>query len=317
MKNKRLILLIPLLIGISSLSACNTSNSSNENTHESKDDNNDLSVDENLISTTYTDKSIKEYYASISMTKNNLELKNKLCEKISNHKNLTYGDLWTSYKTTDTNNEGKIICIYSNFTFNYGTSTGGQQLGNNTVSREGQYYNREHTTPRSWFGGSSKKTSMPEHNDLFNVYPTDAKVNNIRGTYDYGEVGNSSYTSSNGSKLGVSRRDDNVSTVFEIADEYKGDIARSYFYMATRYMKSTYWYNKCDSKVYSVTPTGINLSQHGIDLLLKWAHNDPVSEKEIARNNAIYALQGNRNPFIDYENLETYIWTPSANYLEM
>ena len=76
MKNKRLILLIPLLIGISSLSACNTSNSSNENTHESKDDNNDLSVDENLISTTYTDKSIKEYYASISMTKNNLELKN-------------------------------------------------------------------------------------------------------------------------------------------------------------------------------------------------------------------------------------------------
>ena len=303
MKMNKLLLLIPFILSTAAIVSCGNPN------NDETDDNKDIN---SLVKETFTDNSIKTYYDSISISKNNSDLKKSLNSLIKTHKTLSYGNLWTAYKTTDTNSDGKIYCIYTGLSYNYGKTNRGQQDQGSGGTAEGQYYNREHTSPQKWYGGSG-----PEYTDLFNVYPTDKYINGKRGDMDFGEVGTATTTSSNGSKIGVSKRSDNVATVFEIADEFKGDIARSYFYMATCYMNSTSWYGKCDSKVYSVTPTGINLSQHGIDLLLKWAHNDPVSEKEIARNNAIYALQGNRNPFIDYENLETYIWTPSANYLEM
>ena len=303
MTMNKLLLLIPFILSTAAIVSCGNPN------NDATDDNKDTS---SLVKETFTDNSIKTYYDSISISKNNPDLKKSLNSLIKTHTTLSYEKLWTAYKTTDTNSDGKIYCIYTGLSYNYGKTNGGQQDPGTGGKVEGQYYNREHTSPKSWFGGSG-----PEYTDLFNVYPTDKYINGQRGKMDFGEVGTATITSSNGSKIGVSKRSDNVATVFEIADEFKGDIARSYFYMATCYMNSTSWYGKCDSKVYSVTPTGINLSQHGVDLLLKWAHNDPVSEKEIARNNAIYALQGNRNPFIDYENLETYIWTPSANYLEM
>ena len=50
------------------------------------------------------------------------------------------------------------------------------------------------------------------------------------------------------------------------------------------------------------------LTSWALRMLLKWSMNDPVSEKEINRNNAVYAIQNNRNPFIDYPGLEQYIW---------
>ena len=338
MKANKLILLIPFILGSAVVTSCDFSdiskdttndngNSSDDSNGESSDNSNEDSSNngdntngntgdvsnKDIVKKTFNDSNIQNYYSTIDISKDNNDLRKNLCSKINKHSVISYKPgLWNAYKTTDTNSSGEIVCIYTGLTFKYGTTNGGQQDQGTGGTAEGQFYNREHTSPKSWFGSTG-----PEYSDIFNVYPTDKYINGKRGNMDYGEVGTATITSSNGSKIGVSKRSDNVATVFEIADEYKGDIARSYFYMATCYMNSTSWNGKCTSKVYSVTSSGINLSQHGIDLLLKWAHNDPVSEKEIARNNAIYALQGNRNPFIDYQNLETYIWTPSANYLEM
>ena len=50
------------------------------------------------------------------------------------------------------------------------------------------------------------------------------------------------------------------------------------------------------------------LSAWQLEMLMKWAKNDPVSEKEINRNNAVYGIQKNRNPFIDYPELERFVW---------
>ena len=263
MKTNKLLLLIPFILSTAAIVSCGNANNDTNS----------------LVKETFTDNSIKTYYDSISISKKNPDLKKSLNSLIKTHTTLSYEKLWTAYKTTDTNSDGKIYCIYTGLSYNYGKTNGGQQDPGTGGKVEGQYYNREHTSPKSWFGKSG-----PEYTDLFNVYPTDKYINGKRGDMDFGEVGTATTTSSNGSKIGVSKRSDNVETVFEIADEFKGDIARSYFYMATCYMNSTSWNGKCTSKVYSVTTTGINLSQHGIDLLLKWAHNDPVSEKEIARN---------------------------------
>ncbi|MGM9859000.1 MAG: endonuclease [Bacilli bacterium] len=340
MKKNKLLLLMPFILSSVVITGCDINDLLNNNTSDKEDstiDDPDKTIsdsdessedpdinddpsddpintsDEIIVKKTFSDTNTQNYYSSINISKDNSELRKNLCSKINYHTALSYKPgVWNAYKTTDTNAEGKVYCIYTGLTFNYGTTDGGQQDQGTGGTAEGQFYNREHTSPKSWFGSTG-----PEYTDLYNVYPTDKYINGKRGNMDYGEVGNATITSSNGSKIGVSKRSDNAATVFEIADEYKGDIARSYFYMATCYMNSTAWNGNCDSKVYSVSSTGIDLSQHGIDLLLKWAHNDPVSEKEIARNNAVYALQGNRNPFIDYENLETYIWTPSANYLDM
>ena len=260
---------------------------------------------------TFTDAQITAYYSSIDFSLTGDNLRRSLNTKIKNHNDIGYDGLWTAYKTTDNDGAGKIFCMYTGLSFFYGKGNGGQQDGGSGGTAEGQYYNREHTTPQSWFGKSG-----PERSDLFNVYPTDKYINGKRGDMDYGEVGTATIESSNGCKVGVSRRSDNANTVFEIADEFKGDIARSYFYMATRYMYSTSW-GGCSSKVYKTTSSSVTLSQHGIDLLMKWAANDPVSQREIDRNNAVYALQNNRNPFIDYPDLASKIWTPSSNYLSM
>ena len=98
--------------------------------------------------------------------------------------------------------------------------------------------------------------------------------------------------------------------MFEPNDEYKGDFARTYFYMVTCYEeKLADWYTShsesrptLDGKAYP------GLSSWQLEMLMKWAKNDPVSEKEINRNNAVYDIQMNRNPFIDYPGLEEYIW---------
>ena len=135
-----------------------------------------------------------------------------------------YAGLWTAYGKTDLNTSGKIWDMYSNCSFTLSTN----QCGNYKV--ECDCYNREHTSPQSWFSSAAPMVS-----DLFNVYPTDGKVNGERNNYPYGEVLTASYTSGNGGKLGSSSMTEYSGTVFEPINEYKGDLARTYLYMATRY----------------------------------------------------------------------------------
>ncbi len=234
------------------------------------------------------------YYNSAD-GKNASALRTALKTIITNgHSVTSYAGLWTAYKTTDVNANDKIWDMYSNCTFTYSTD----QCG--SYSNECDCYNREHTTPQSWFNEASPMVS-----DLFNVYPTDGKVNGMRSNYPYGEVGSATYTSGNGSKLGASSFSGYSGTVFEPVDEYKGDFARTYFYMATRYADECGTWTGEATAVYS---SSNGLTEYGKNLFLKWSREDPVSQKEIDRNNAVYAIQNNRNPFIDYPGLEEYIW---------
>lgn len=238
--------------------------------------------------------------------KKGAELKTALCGIIYNRSERTYAQLWEDFKTTDVRNDGKIWDMYSGTT-NY--EPGGPAQGAN-YKKEGDSYNREHSFPNSWFGGSQQ----PMYTDLHHLYPTDGWVNNKRANYPFGENNGEKYTSANGfSKLGKCTYNGYSGTVFEPNDEYKGDFARTYFYMVTCYEeKLPDWYSNYGSKD-GVAPTIDGTMYPGLtawqlEMLMKWATNDPVSQKEIDRNNAVYTIQQNRNPFIDYPGLEQYIW---------
>jgi len=244
------------------------------------------------------------YYSAANGQKG-AELKTALCQVINPHTQRKYQDLWTDFQKTDKKANGKVWDMYSNMRdFTFGTDQAG------TYSKEGDVYNREHSFPKSWFNDE-----YPMYTDLFHLYPTDGWVNNQRGNDPFGEVG-ANYKGSNGnfSKWGNARNGLGYSgKVFEPNDEYKGDFARTYFYMVTCYesyksnsgqsRKITSW--NCpmlDGKTYP------GLSSWALTMLMKWSADDPVSEKELNRNNAVYAIQNNRNPFIDYPGLEQYIW---------
>jgi endonuclease I len=208
---------------------------------------------------------------------------------IDNHNTISYDNLWTAFYTTDDKPNGMVWDMYSDvpggtppYEYEFGVDQGG------SAGAEGTGYNREHSWPASWYGGSGTP-----YTDVFMVYPTDNEVNNRRGSYPYGEVDSPTWTSLNGSKLGPCSYPGYSGVVFEPIDEYKGDFARSYFYMSTRY------YGEDGSWPGSPMTDGATLLPWAENMLLEWHADDPVSAKEIDRNEAVYDIQSNRNPFID------------------
>jgi len=235
------------------------------------------------------------YYAKADSTRG-AELKTALYSIISQHKQLDYLELWDAFPQTDATKEGKVWDMYSNAT---SYTFLNEQCGR--YREEGQCYNREHSFPKDWFD-----EAVPMYSDLFHIYPTDGKVNGMRGNYPYGETCIPTYSSENGfSRLGPCTFPDGYDgIVFEPSDLYKGDLARSYFYMVTCYEDVVSGWESPMTE-HNAYPA---LSDWAIDLLLKWSREDPVSPKEKERNEAVYHFQSNRNPFIDYPGLEEYIW---------
>lgn len=229
-------------------------------------------------------------------------LKTALCKVIYNHTALSYDALWEAFKTTDKRADGKVWDMYSSSTnFVFGTDQAG------SYKKEGDVYNREHSFPKSWFNDA-----RPMYSDLFHLYPTDGYVNGRRSNYPFGETDSPTYTSNGGfSKLGPSSTPGYSGIVFEPADEYKGDFARTYFYMATCYENQIASWS-CPMLAGNKYPA---YTSWAVTLLLRWAEEDPVSEKEINRNNEVYKLQKNRNPFIDFPGLEEYIWGDKMDVL--
>ncbi len=225
-------------------------------------------------------------------------LKSALSQCIYNRTERSYGDLWTDFEKTDKRSDGKVWDMYSGTNnFEFGVN---QDRGSGGGS-EGQYYNREHSFPKAWFGGKVP----PMYTDLHHMYPTDKLINNKRSDNPFSEVDKVTWQSNGGfSKLGSSKTPGYSGVVFEPNDQYKGDFARTYFYMVTCYdEKLPDWYSEMlDGTQYP------GLAKWALDMLMRWAKNDPVSQKEIDRNNAVYDIQNNRNPFIDYPGLEDYIW---------
>ena len=241
------------------------------------------------------------YYASAD-GKSGAELKSALFAIISkNTVTRTYANLWNDFKTTDKRSDGKVWDMYSNAT-NY---VFGSDQDKGQHPEEGYSYNREHSFPNSWWGGT---TDVPQYTDLFHLYPTDAFVNEQRSNYPFGETNGNKYTSSGGfSKLGTCKTSGYSGIVFEPNDEYKGDFARTYFYMVTRYEDIIGSWGA--AKKHTLTGNKYPAIQTWqLNMLMRWSENDPVSEKETKRNRAVYGIQKNRNPFIDYPGLERFIW---------
>lgn len=242
------------------------------------------------------------YYSTATGT--GFTLKTQLYNKIKGHTDRGYAGLWTTYSTSDRDhqneNDNTIFDLYSEnqtgadpYTFIYST----EQCG--TYSVEGDCYNREHMIPQSVFNSAAPMVS-----DAHFIPPTDGKVNGLRSDFPHGMVAIASTTTQNGGKLGSSAVSGYSGTVFEPANAFKGDIARMYFYFATRYENTVAGYtyamfNRTSNQVFTTS---------FLNMLLTWHANDPVSAREIERNNAIYARQGNRNPFIDNPSYVTAIW---------
>jgi len=236
------------------------------------------------------------YYSSAEgKTQNNLKI--ALSEIISNdYDEKKYSDLWNFFSSTDARPDGKVWDMYSNCEFSFGTN----QCGN--YSKICDCYNREHSIPKSWFNDQ-----YPMYTDLFHLYPTDGFTNGKRGNFPLGEVSTASWTGNNNSKLGSNTFPGFSGTVYEPADEYKGDFARTHFYMATRYIDKKINYEN-GAPVFTYQNSTCDLTEYAINLFLKWHREDPVSEKETHRNNAVYTIQKNRNPYIDYPELVEHIW---------
>jgi len=241
----------------------------------------------------------QNYYAAADGKQQN-ELKMALSEIITNgYKQRTYNNLWTDFYTTDVRYDGKVWDIYSNCDFTFGVD---QDKGEN-AQKECVKYNREHSVPNNWFGGEV----YPMYSDLFHLYPTDKFINAQRADFPYGET-NTTLVYGNGSKKGNGTSESGYTQmVYEPADDYKGDLARTYFYMATRYLYTNFSKN-LGAVTFTYQNSTCDLTNYAINLFLKWHRNDPVSQKELDRNNAVYGIQNNRNPFIDYPELVEHIW---------
>ena len=242
-----------------------------------------------------------EYYTSIDGKKGGEALKTALHNLIKNHKQISYGSgassTWGAFYTTDAvveNGQRRVLDMYSAEKRYFG-SKGSAVSGMNI----------EHSLPKSWWGGNKNNAYC----DLHHLNPSDQTANSRKSNYPLGEVTSQNWT--NGvTTVGKGNVDGSSTNVFEPLDEYKGDFARTYMYMFTCYQDLTWEYTSMNYEK-STYPT---LKPWAVELLLKWHKQDPVSEKEVNRNNAVYEVQGNRNPFVDYPQLAEYVWGDSISY---
>ena len=227
------------------------------------------------------------YYNAID-GKTTEELKSAIQSVIRNHTQLTYNSLWGHFRSTDMYPDG--VYYWDMYSDIKRTSTGGM--------------NREHSFPKSWWGGTQNEA----YTDINHLYPSDGDANMKKSNYPLGIVNPAYTTFDNGvSKVGnpLAGYGGGSSVVFEPDDRYKGDFARTYFYMVTMYQDYTWKTNYAWMLEQDLYPT---LKPWAYNMLLEWSRNDPVSQKEIDRNEAVYRIQKNRNPFIDFPGLEEYIW---------
>ena len=254
------------------------------------------------------DASAESYWGNASISNDGETLMEYLKTRISSGgvRTLNYGELWDAYKTSDIvpGTTNKIWDMYAGYPF---TVVSGQC---GSYKKETDCYNREHSVPKSWFGATGSGYS-----DLVHLVPTDGKVNGLRGNQPFGEVATASYTYSfparndgNGdsyqvageSKMGTAKSFGGTTPsvkIFEPDDQYKGDFARIYYYFATRYQAAP---TSTDNGKVMFKNSFPYLTPYSVALLNKWHKQDPVSQKEKDRNNAIEDIQGNRNPYVDH-----------------
>ena len=224
-------------------------------------------------------------------------LRESLHENISQHDVLSYSQIRGDNAMVDVRADGTIWDIYSAYDYNLSDHCGAETL-------EGQCYNREHLIPISWWGSSKDE---PMYTDLHHVVSTDGYANEKRSAWVFDKVKSVAWTNNLGSKLGTSTTWSGE-TAFEPVDEYKGDVARVYFYMLTCYMDKDFTQGGKGYRYFAYSNGICDFKSQALELMLKWHREDPVSEKETARNAKVADLQGNENPFVVEPNLVEYIW---------
>lgn len=243
------------------------------------------------FSTVYAAVPAGYYY--FAKNKKKAELKTALHTYCAPMKEFEYGSgpgfTWEGFYYTDRNADNSVIDMYSNTvrTFSGFSSIEGMHI--------------EHSFPKSWWGAYDNNA----YKDLFHLYPADATTNITKSNLPLGEVTGTPTLDNGVSKIGTNGfQSTYTENCFEPANEYKGDFARSYFYISTIYENfSQLWQSPMlNNNTYPVW------KPWALDLLLKWHRQDPVSAKELKRIETIYGIQGNRNPFIDYPDLAEYIW---------
>ncbi len=255
---------------------------------------------------------IPDGYYDAATGKTGVVLQVALYGIIDDHSSVSYTPgVWNAFYTTDVKDNGFVWDMYSdvpegNPPYNY--TLGTSQCG--TSTQEGDCYSREHAFCQSYFDEAS-----PMDTDLHHIFPVDQYVNATgHNNHPFGVVATAAYTSLNGSKRGACTFPGYIGTVFEPIDEYKGDFARAYFYMATRYQNLIAgWENNIEEA--DVILNGTSYPAYEVwflNLLLTWHDYDPVSDKEIDRNNAVYAIQNNRNPYVDHPEYVQAVWTPGG-----
>lgn len=246
------------------------------------------------------------YYAGCTST-DAKTLLSQIRSVVSKRTSNSYDGLFSIYPDSDMK-DGRLVDIYSPYT-NYTATT--KKCGSYKV--EGDCWNREHCIPKSWWGGSTSNQGA----DPFIVFPSDGKVNGMRSAYPFGIVGTVKSSSTKDYCLlgnAKSGYDSGVSGyVFEPADEWKGDMARVYFYAIAAYSGASGWTSGNGNYVFS--SSGINgLTTYARNLFVKWHLEDPVDDWEMHRCDAVYAHSKNRNPFIDHPEWVQTIWGDSPWY---
>lgn len=244
----------------------------------------------------------QSYYTSIDGVNGGAALKTALYNIIKNHKQISYGSgsesTWGAFYTTDAaieNGQRRVLDMYSSEKRYFG-SKGSAVSGMNI----------EHSVAKSWWGGTQNNAYC----DLHHLNPSDQNANSRKSNYPLGELTSISWD--NGvTFVGKANIDGTSQNAYEPCDEYKGDFARVFMYMFTCYQDLTWKYTWMNYEK-STYPT---LKPWAVELLLKWHRQDPVSTKEVNRNNAVYEIQGNRNPFVDYPQLAEYVWGDSTSYV--
>jgi endonuclease I len=217
-----------------------------------------------------------------------------------------YGSLMVSkfYARDTTNNQRVVTCVYS----------GMNQVYSEPFDFTTNDFSREHTYCNSWqptTNATPDNSGLPEYNDYHMLTPTNQNnVNAVRSNYPLGEVAGTPISTFLGSKLGY---DSNGHKVFEPRDSDKGDAARCMMYESVCYTGVPYSGPPNTNVTYGGSwsfPNRISNSiPYGQDqnVLKKWHYQDPPDNFEIARNDYVDSLQGNRNPFIDSVQYACYI----------
>lgn len=237
------------------------------------------------------------YYDSLK-GKKGAELKTAIYDVIKDANTLDYGSgkgkTWWGFWETDRTDDGKFIDRYSpRDSWQQSTSQGATGSGMNI----------EHSFAKSWWGGQKNQAYC----DLYNLMPCEHNINSAKSNYPMGKVVTPK-TDNGATKVGKGSDGKNY---WEPADEWKGDFARGYMYMATCYKNLSWTGEGLNILQKNDYPT---LKEWAYTLFLEWARQDQVNALEVTRNNKVSNIQGNRNPYVDFPNLMEYVWGDSVDY---